>query len=366
MLSVIAVNHNSSALLKECHRSISETAGDLPYEFLAIDSGSRAEEVDSLSDLRGDNVTIIAEKSNIGYAKAVNIGIRNAGGEFILITNPDVVYKPLSIRTMVDAVMGLRRCGAVGPKTWWNKGMTFLFPMSEVISPYWLFKAGLMDASLFLKDVFLKGWIRKTSLYWASGEPVLQEMLAGACIMTTRKVIGNVGGFDESFPLYFEDTDWCLRARKAGYRLYMEPRANIIHYYNQSAKQEKITSQDKFNDSLERYLKKNFRVSSVMFRQVQRMLKHGDRNTAAAYNDMGVLGTPPSFSFGDASRKLLLLSPVESLIPSAGSFFEGSSFTIPEDLWECMGAGRYFLKALVADSLEYRGSWCWTKKGEKT
>jgi len=365
MVSVVSVNYNSSALLKECYHSIPAAVGDVPFEFLAIDSGSRAEEVDSLSGLRGGNVTIIAEKDNIGYARAVNIGIRKAKGEHILITNPDVVYQPGCIEAMVRALTELPRCGAVGPKTWWDKKMIFLLPMSELITPYWLFKAELMRASRTLNDIFLKGWVNKTSEYWVSKEPVIQEMLAGACIMTTRQVIGKVGGFDESFTLYFEDADWCLRARNAGYRLYMEPRAKIIHYYNQSAMQERSISEEKFNDSLEKYLRKNFKVSSIVFRRMQRLLTSASNNITTIYDDMGMLDVPPIFTFKDGSRKLLLLSPVESLMPSSGSFIEGLSFGIPKDLWELMGEGRYFLRALDAISFEDRGAWCWTRLGRK-
>jgi GT2 family glycosyltransferase len=365
MVSVVSVNYNSSALLKDCYHSIPAAVGNVPFEFFAIDSGSRAEEVDSLSGLRGSNVVIIAEKDNIGYARAVNIGIRNAKGNYILITNPDVVYRPGCIKAMVDAVTELPRCGAVGPKTWWNKKMTFLLPMSELITPYWLFKTEFMRASRTLNDIFLKGVARKSSEYWASKEPVMQEMLPGACIMTTRQVIGKVGGFDEAFTLYFEDTDWCLRARNAGYRLYMEPRANIIHYYNQSARQERSISQKKFNDSLEKYLRKNFRLSSIVFRRMQRLLMSAGNKTTTIYDDMGTLDAPPVFAFKDSSKKLLLLSPIDSLMPSAGSFIEGLSFGIPQDLWELMGEGRYFLRALEAGSLEDRGAWCWTKLGRK-
>ena len=61
-------------------------------------------------------------------------------------------------------------------------------------------------------------------------------------------------------------------------------------------------------------------------------------------------------------KKLLLLSPLDSLVPSAGFVTEESSFAIPEGLWNCMGEGRYFLKAFDLDSLEERGAWRWSKE----
>ncbi len=362
MLSIIAVNHNSSALLKECLSSIVSTIGNDPFEFFVVDSGSKEEDVNNLLNLEGDNVKIILNSENIGYARAINTGIRNARGDFILITNPDVFYKSNSIKIMLDALATFPRCGAVGPKTWWDKKMTFLLPFSELITPYGIFKSELMKVSQTMNKLILRRWIKKTLRYWLSEKPLRQEMLSGACIMTTKKVLDVVGGFDEIFPLYFEDTDWCLRARKAGYRLYMVPQANIIHYYNQSAKQDMKASQEKFNYSLDKYIRKHFKGQLFLSRQNQRLHKLSSNKASTMYEDKGILNTPPVFTFKDKSKKLLLLSPVGSLIPSAGSFFEGNSFETPGDLWDCLGEGRYFVKAMDLERFKDCGSWSWVKQ----
>src|SRR3972149_4278049 len=94
MVSVVAVHYNSSALLKECLYSIASTAGNEPFECVVVDSGSRKEEGERLSDLERDNVRIILSSGNIGYAKAVYTGMVNAKGDVILITNPAVGYRP--------------------------------------------------------------------------------------------------------------------------------------------------------------------------------------------------------------------------------------------------------------------------------
>ena len=361
-LSVIAVNHNSSALLKECFSSIVSTIGNEPFEFFVIDSGSKEEDVNNLLNLERDNVKIILNSENIGYAKAVNIGIRNARGDFILITNPDVFYKSNSIKIMLNALVTLPQCGAVGPRTWWNKEMTFLLPYSEIITPCSIFKKELMKISRAMNELILRRWIKRTLRYWLSEKPLRQEMLSGACIMTTKKVLDVAGGFDEIFPLYFEDTDWCLRVRKAGYRLYMVPQAGVIHYYNQSAKQDMEASQEKFNYSLDKYVRKHFKGQLFLLRQTLRLHKLSSNKASTMYDDKGILNTPPVFTFKDGSRKLFLLSPVDSLIPSAGSFFEGNSFEIPVDLWDCLGEGRYFVKAFALERLKDCGSWSWVKQ----
>jgi GT2 family glycosyltransferase len=365
MISLITVNHDSSALLKECLSSVVSTVGKEAIQLIVVDSGSREEEVESLMTLKRSGVELVLNKENVGYARAVNQGLRLAKGDIILISNPDVVYRPGCIRAMMDALCRLPRCGAVGPRTWWNGGMTFLLP-NEFITPFRIVKADILRSSRFMGNVILKGWLRNVIGCWLAEKPFTQEMLSGASIMTTKKVLDEVGAFDESFPLYFEDADWSLRVRRAGYRLYMEPNASIVHYYNQSAKQNTGASQRKFDASLDLYVKKNFRYAFFAFREIRRLLKHAKNRVWSTYEDIGSIAVPPVFTFGDSSRKLLLLSPADSMIPSAGSFFEGASFTVPEDLWNFMGEGRYFLRALDANSLEDRGSWRWIKRRRKT
>ena len=362
MLTIITVNHNSSALLKDCLASIVDSVGNEPCEFLVIDSGSKEEDVTNLRNLKGDNLNIILNSQNIGYARAVNMGIRSAKGDQVLITNPDVIYRSGSIRSMLDALLTLPRCGAVGPKTWWNADMSFLLPSSELITPYRIFKSELMNASLAMNDFILRGWIRKNLRYWLSENPVRQEMVSGACILTTRKVLDAVGGFNEIFPLYFEDTDWCLRLGKKGYHLYMVPDANIIHYYNQSAKQDVEASKEKYDFSQAEYLRKHFRGSFFLVRVALRLHEIIEPKVSGIYDDMGVLASPPVLTFESSSKKLLLLSPVASLIPSAGAFLVGDSFKIPQDLWDCLEDGRYYVKTIDLDIFQPCGAWTWVKR----
>lgn len=361
VLSVVAVNYNSSSLLKKCLSSIISTTENITTEFIVIDSGSKKDEADSIRSLEDGNVRIIFKKENVGYPHAVNEGIKNAKGDFILITNPDVLYKPDSIKNMIEALRLFPHCGAVGPRTWWDEGMTFLLPLSELVTPFRMLKAELMGISQTFRGMILKKWIKRALRYWLSGKPLVQEMLSGACIMTTRKVLEIVGGFDETFPLYFEDTDWCLRVRKAGYNLYMLPDAEIIHYYNQSAGQDSRSSQEKFNYSSNKYLKKHFNIRFILTGYIAGLLKNINKKTDCLYDDIGIITTPPVFTFKNSAKKLLLLSPVDSMIPSGGSIFQGDSFKLSEELWGHLADGRYYVRVFCPDRLKDYGSWSWYK-----
>jgi GT2 family glycosyltransferase len=361
MISVIAVNHNSSSLLQECFSSLRSTIGSLDYEFIAVDSGSYETDVHNLLTLQKNGAEILLNKENIGYAKAVNQGFARTKGDFILITNPDILYKQDSIQRMMQSISELPRCGAVGPKTWWNRHMTFILPASEIITPCRIAKTEFAKCSESMSAWVMKNWIRKNIRHWQTTIPLAQEMLSGASIMTTRKVMESVGGFDGAFPLYFEDADWCLRVRKSGYKLYMDPRAAVVHYYNQSAKQETGPSREKFAYSLRRFSMKHYALQSGLMKKILKFRMRIFSRAKMIFDDMGELASPPVFRFHALSEKLLLLSPVDSLMPAAGSFFHAATFGIPEDLWERLGEGRYYAKAFELDTLQECGAWTWSK-----
>ncbi len=86
---------------------------NIHYEIVVIDSGSTVEEVDKLLEIKERGVRIILSKENIGYAKAVNIGIKATKGDYLLISNPDILYFPGSIEAMLEGNKNLPRCGAV-------------------------------------------------------------------------------------------------------------------------------------------------------------------------------------------------------------------------------------------------------------
>ncbi len=360
MLSVIIVNYNSAGLLKECYSSIVSTV-NCPIEFIFVDSGSKEDDANELRNLEGAGIKVIFLGENLGYASALNAGIENAGGDFILMTNPDVVYRPHSIKIMMNALSNLSRCGAVGPRTWWDREKIFMLPFSELITPLWIIRTELMRVSRTFRDTILKKWIKEALRYWLSGQPVRQEMISGACIMTTRSILDVVGGFDGSFPLYFEDTDWCMRVRKAGYHLYMLPEAGLVHYYNQSSQHERTASMEKYNYSLHKYMQKYFKGRFYLTNLVQKFLAKKQYKKEEVYVDLGALTEPPVFRFRDSSRKLLLLSPLDTLRPSAGAIFDESVFGVPKELWYRLGEGRYFLKVVYLDELVDCGAWSWER-----
>jgi GT2 family glycosyltransferase len=356
MLSAVAVNFNSSALMKDCIASLKRQA-ETDTEYILIDSGSAEKDALALKSIESDDTKTLLFKENIGYAASVNAGIKEAKGEFILISNPDVVYLPGCIKEMLGLLKKDKTIGAVGPRTWMDRERRFLLPPSEPLTPGIMLRDRLMESSSKFRSHIQRRWAKKALDYWKAEAPIKQDMLSGACIMTTRKTLDAVGGFDEKFPLYFEDTDWCLRAKKAGYSLYMAPDARIIHYYNQSAKQEDKESAGKFRYSMERYIEKHFWMRKRALELSLRLLPH-KANASGGFKD---IGESPLIAFEGESEKLILLSPLPSMIPSAGAFHSGREFKMPDELSNMLQKGRYFIKAFRLPGMELIGSWSFSR-----
>lgn len=175
-------------------------------EIIIIDNGSKKR----FSTLRMKNVNIIRNKTNIGFGAAVNQGAKIARGEFIFITNNDVTLEKNCLEELVGTVNKSKRIGIAGGNVY-RKGTKENTYDGYFINPYLAFhQSGKLN--------------KKQECGWISG-----------CMMLVRKSVFDIlGGFDPSFFFYFEDVDFCLRAKKAGFKIMFNPKAIVYHGYGQT------------------------------------------------------------------------------------------------------------------------------------
>lgn len=225
-LSIIVVNYNTKELLKKCLDSI--IIKGLEAEIIVVDNGSTDESVDYINGLtklriNGLIIKTILNKENLGFAKAVNLGIKSSSGESILLLNSDTQVKPSCLEKLIKfeeqvrpAVIGAKMLNPDGTV----QGSCFYLPtVKRAILEYWLGK----------KNYFLK--------YSLPGkEPVEVEAVSGGAMMISRALIDKIGMLDERYFMYFEDLDFCRGAKKAGYKIYYLPSAEIIHEHGASGK----------------------------------------------------------------------------------------------------------------------------------
>jgi GT2 family glycosyltransferase len=194
----------------------SEHRGVVP---VVVDNGSPRPALDRLRD--GLEATVLlATGENLGFGAGVNVGIRYAldrGADLVWILNPDTVVRPDTLRRLVGTALRHPAAGVVG-------GMIVRGDDPECV---W-FNGGEIDWSRGGRTRHLDSRRRVAEVVGREVRTV--DYVTGACMLVKRAVLEEVGLFPEEYFLYFEDTELCVRARRAGWRSVVDPRARLAHH----------------------------------------------------------------------------------------------------------------------------------------
>jgi hypothetical protein len=178
-------------------------------------------------------VNIIANTENRGFAAANNQGMAVAKGRYVLLLNSDTVILDNAIKKTVLFANAHREAAVVGCRVL-NADTTlqqtcFMFPsvLNMVLAAIYLYK-------FFPQNSFLG---RERMTWWDRSNVLEVDVITGCFMLVRRQAIEKVGLMDERFFVYGEETDWCYRFKKKGWKVLFSPDAEIIHYGGQTAKQ---------------------------------------------------------------------------------------------------------------------------------
>ena len=222
-VSVIIVNWNTKALLRDCILSIkAETRA--PHEIIVVDNASRDGSAVMVTDEFPD-VALIANTDNKGFAGANNQGLALARGAHVLLLNPDTIVLAGAIDKMLDWLSLHPDVGCVGCQVLEAPG---------VIQRTCFADQGPMNLALAeLGLTRLAGWLpvfgRPWYHDWDRKSEREVDVVSGMFMLVPRAVLERVGLLDEAFFIYSEEADWCRRIRRAGWRCVFAPVAQIIH-----------------------------------------------------------------------------------------------------------------------------------------
>lgn len=248
-LAVILVHYHTpelaAAALEALRADVAGTA--LEVEWLLVDNGSDAEGRALLESLP---VERIDPGANLGYAGGVNLGVERSKAELILLMNPDVIVQPNCVPALLEC---LRDGAAVaGPRTFWDRGRRLVQPPSEVRTRREELTALLAGRSATGAARARKRWRRHARRHWEARTPLPSHCLSGSLLALRRSAWQEVGPFDDGFRLYFEETDWLLRARQRALPSRYVPGAEAVHLYSQSADREP-RAREWFEESARRF-----------------------------------------------------------------------------------------------------------------
>ncbi len=212
--SVVVVSYNSRSYLGACLASLQSDLGP-DDELIVIDNGSTDGSAELVAQQFPDARLIRAE--NTGYAGGNNRGAAIACGDYLVFINPDTVVQAGAIDALVAP---LAKGGEVALTT----ARITLLSQPEIVN-------ACGNTVHYTGLAYCRGAGRPAAEYAASAEV---DAVSGAAFAIRRSVFEELGGFDEQFFMYVEDTDLSLRARLAGYRCWYTAEARVLHDYRPS------------------------------------------------------------------------------------------------------------------------------------
>ena len=224
-LSVIIVTWNVGPLLLRTLERLGGACAGLTWETIVVDNASGD---GSQQAVRAafPAVTYLYNDSNPGYAKANNQGLTLAQGDFLLLLNPDTEPDTGSLAALVQFLHAHPAAGIVGPA---------LVLADGAPQPY---SFGGDPTVAYLLRRNLRRLLHAGPLHdWGAAQAARVDWVSGACLLARRAVFSQIGGLDEAMFMYFEDNDWCLRSRQAGWEVWREPASRVVHLGGQSLKQ---------------------------------------------------------------------------------------------------------------------------------
>ena len=232
-IPIIIVSYNTCDLLHGCLRSL--TAVSVPVQPIVVDNAS-TDGTPAMLRAEFPRVTLVESGANLGFAKANNLGLRHAEpGPYVLFLNPDAALTAGALETLIAFLNAHPRVGMVAPRLVYPDGRhqpaAFRFPT-------------LLMSVFDCWPPHGRGWGRfydhpLNGRYHGDGgqTPFAIDHPLGAAMLVRRDTIAEVGGFSEDFWLYAEEVEWCWRIRRAGWAIWQEPRATVIHAAGASAGQ---------------------------------------------------------------------------------------------------------------------------------
>lgn len=251
--SIIIINWNVREFLQKCLLSIYRETKNSSFEVLVIDNASSDGSGEMVQALNLPHLTLIRNNENRGFAAAVNQGLQQARGEYFLLLNPDTEFQSGTLdKLAVFLKENPRYCVA---------GCQLLNPDGTVQPSVRGFPTLLDQIQILCKlhHLYLSSSLRRYfALDFDYQKTQEVDQIMGAFFGIKRAVLEQIGFFDEKFYLWFEEVDFCQRAKKAGWPVVYAPIAQVIHYSGQSFRQLlPISRQWQFNQSMLHYFKKH-------------------------------------------------------------------------------------------------------------
>jgi O-antigen biosynthesis protein len=312
-LSVVIVNYNVRQFLENALISLVHALKGIDGEIFVVDNASEDGSVEMVRSKFPD-VRVIANKENVGFARANNQALRQAKGDYLLLINPDTLVQEDTLHVMLkffrespDA--GMAGCKILNPDGSFQLGAHRSFP-----TPWVAFTRIVGLSALFPKSRLFG---RYNLTYLSPDETYEVDAISGSFMMLSRIAYEKIGGLDETFFMYGEDLDYCYRMNQAGFKVYYVHATKIVHFKGESTRRSSIDEIKTFYAAMQIFVEKHF--SSSFF--VELVLTAGI-SLRAGVAWLGKVMRPLLTALFDAAL-------VNVALIGAGKLYRGISFSFP-------------------------------------
>jgi GT2 family glycosyltransferase len=251
-VSVITVSWNAKGFLLCCLQSLRPAADQRRAEIIVVDNASTDGSWEMVQE-RFPEVTLIRNPTNLGFAKASNIGIRRSRGRYVCLMNSDVESLNGCLDRLVAHLDQNPRLAIVGPRIVGSDGRVQRSCMG--FPTLWnTLCAALALPSIFPRSALVGGWMLRHRSF---DRLETVDILNGMFMVVRREALEEVGPLDEDFFIYGEDMDWCRRFWSAEWQVALCPDAQAIHYGGASSANAPVRFYVEMNRSLLRYFQKH-------------------------------------------------------------------------------------------------------------
>ena len=227
--SIVIVTCNSKAKIGALLDSLDEAGANVVQETIVVDNNSSDGTIEVFRHY--PRVKVISNARNLGYAKAINIGLKEAKSEYCLVLNPDILVIPGAIEIMLDYMIRNPKTGIAGGKLLNDDG-TLQYSVRRFLDlRTYLYRftplRGLMAGSAIERYYLMQTWDHDDNR--------AVDWVLGGCMMIKKSALSEVGCFDESFFIYFEDVDICYRMWEKGWQVAYAAEAAMFHKHTRTS-----------------------------------------------------------------------------------------------------------------------------------
>lgn len=247
-LAIIVINYKTPNLVLDCMESLAPELAGVNAKVIIIDNNSGDDSCILIQNWINSNVVdgsviLLSSETNSGFSAGNNLGIRNVFADYYLLLNSDTLVHKGAIKYLLEYAEKDSSAGLISPRLEWKDAkpqescFKFHSPLSELIS-----SATTGFITRLLKSFVVAQSVRNKNDYY--------DWTSFACVLIKSQVFEDVGLLDDGYFMYYEDVNFCYRAKQAGWKILNIPSSHVVHLRGGSSP---VKSQAKLRKRLPRY-----------------------------------------------------------------------------------------------------------------